>query len=50
MNPNDVVSPYTTVPDILTKRAAEKSKDSQMRVFGLFLLLLRLAPVGLIAR
>ena len=23
MNPNDVVSPYTTVPDILTKRAAE---------------------------
>jgi hypothetical protein len=34
----------------IEQRAAAKSKEAQMRVFGLFLLLLRLAPVGLIAR
>ena len=34
----------------IEQRAAAKSKEAQVRVFGLFLLLPRLAPVGLIAR
>jgi hypothetical protein len=34
----------------IEQRAAAKSKEARMRVFGLFLLFLRLAPVGLIAR
>jgi hypothetical protein len=34
----------------IEQRAAAKPKEAQVRVFGLFLLLPRLAPVGLIAR
>ena len=34
----------------IEQRTAAKSKEAQVRVFGLFLLLPRLAPVGLIAR
>ena len=34
----------------IEQRAAAKSKEARVRVFGLFLLLPRLAPVGLIAR
>ena len=33
----------------IEQRTAAKSKEAQVRVFGLFLLLPRLAPVGLIA-
>ncbi len=34
----------------IEQRATAKSKEARVRVFGLFLLLLRLVPVGLIAR
>ena len=34
----------------IEQRTAAKSKEAQVRVFGLFLLLPRFAPVGLIAR
>ena len=34
----------------IEQRATAKSKEARVRVFGLFLLLPRLAPVGLIAR
>ena len=34
----------------IEQRAAAKSKEAQVRVFGLFLRLPRLAPIGLIAR
>jgi hypothetical protein len=34
----------------IEQRATEKSKEARVRVFGLFLLLPRLAPDGLIAR
>ena len=34
----------------IEQRATAKPKEAQLRVFGLFLLLPRLAPVGLIAR
>ena len=34
----------------IEQRTAAKSKEAQVRVFGLFLLLPRLAPVGLIVR
>ncbi len=34
----------------IEQRAAAKPKEAQVRVFGLFLLLPRLAPVGLIVR
>jgi hypothetical protein len=34
----------------IEQRTAANSKEAQVRVFGLFLLLPRLAPVGLIAR
>ena len=34
----------------IEQRTAANSKEAQVRVFGLFLLLPQLAPVGLIAR
>jgi hypothetical protein len=45
---SQVANPRNTF--CIEQRATAKSKEARVRVFGLFLLLLRLAPVGLIAR
>ena len=48
VKPRQVANPHNSF--CIEQRAAEKSKEEQVRVFGLLLLLPRLAPVGLIVR